>query len=141
MGALSEKVNEVLKNKKKKKWEILKECCEDDIKKMIENGVSIRKQLQIILEAKVIDKLTLSEYYKMLKLHFGYQGQREKVRVFEVSKNASVSKKQKQEASKSSNESVAQKRGNVKEELKKDINILQVAGIDVDSALSAVNDE
>ena len=140
MGILKDRVNKVLESKRKKKWEILKECCEDDIKRMIDENVPIRIQLKVILESRILKKLTLSEYYKIIRLHFGYTGPRERVRVFEVSKKESVTKDVRR-LNNVSMESNVSRRGSVKEALKKDINILKVAGIDIDEALKNINSD
>ena len=138
MGVLKEMVNEVLKGRKKK-WQILKECCEDDIKKMIDEGVPIRVQLKLILESGVIEKLTLSEYYKMLKNHFGYTGKKERIRVFELSNQETKVRQKHTKPIYTSHQNNLTKRKSVKEALKEDIDILKVAGINIDEALNKIN--
>ena len=141
MGLLKDKVKELILAKKPKKWEILKECCEDDIKEMIKAGIPIRKQLKIIQGAQVVDKLSLSEYYKIIKNHFGYAGRAPKVRVFECNKNSKSNNDVVSYNNKSSDLMIKNnrsKRVDVKEALKRDINILSVAGIDIDGAMEVI---
>ena len=70
--ALSDSIYRYKKNKKKAKWEILKEH-EDDIKEMIKIGMSIRKQIDLILENEILEKLNAKEYRDILIKHFDYK--------------------------------------------------------------------
>ena len=135
MGLLSKELEKLKSNKKPKKWEILKECCEDDIKEMIKLGVPLRKQIEIILKTGVLEKLNLKEYHYILKKHFGYTGRREKIRVFEVSEKSSVVKRDKEEDRSivSKTNKKEKKRDTASELLKKDFNIMSVAGYDFDN--------
>jgi len=139
MGLLAKEVEELKKAKKPKKWEILKECCEDDINEMIKLGVPLRKQIEIILNAGVLEKLDLKEYHYILKKHFGYTGKKEKIRVFEVSEEAqsdlkeSKKNKPKVKATVSKEDNTKNKRESASDLLKKDFNIMNVAGYDFDN--------
>ena len=135
MGILRDKVNQLVSGRKKHKWEILKEKCGDDIAEMIDNNISLRTQIELILESGVVNKLTLSEYYNILKKHFGYEGKKEKARVFEVSQKKEAVKKDVTEKAVSNDKVLSHKRRDTKAELSKDINILKAAGIDVDAVL------
>ncbi len=144
MGILQDKVKNVINVQKKKKWQILDECCSDDIKDMLAAEVPLRKQLEIILSAGVLDKLTLNEYYKILKNHFGYIGRQKKAKVFELKNedvNLSTDNKRLKGSAKSISQSQTQRRIDVKKELSKDINLLKTAGIDIDAALDVMNND
>lgn len=136
MGLLQNKVKDIVKTRQKRKWEILKEKCGDDIAEMIKNNIPIRTQVELILQAGIVEKLTLSEYYNMLKKHFGYEGgKKEKIRVFEVSEKDNNIQEKKAHVDAKTN---GANRTSVKSALRQDINILKAAGIDVDEALSGI---
>ena len=136
MGLLKDKVNKLVAGRQKRKWEILKEKCGDDIAEMIKNNIPIRTQVELILQSGVVEKLTLSEYYNMLKKHFGYKGgKKEKIRVFEVSEKDNNIQEKKAHVDAKTN---GANRTSVKSALRQDINILKAAGIDVDEALSGI---
>lgn len=136
MGILSKEVEKAVKQMRVPKWKILKKCCEDDIKKMIENDVPLRKQIEIILNANVLKKLELKEYYYMLKKYFNYTGRQNEVRAFEVNRSS------KKENTKTTDNVVAKNntvtRRNVKKELSKDVDVMALAGYDVDGAFNEI---
>jgi len=133
MGLLRDKVEEALKKRKKKKWEILKECCKDDIEKMIEDGVSLREMIAIIKEAGVVNKLNLKEFHLMLTKHFGYKGRARKVRVFEVAEEEDQAKKAVERNPTKRKKENENTRSTVAEKLSNDFDIAKVAGYDFDN--------
>jgi len=55
------------------KWAILKDKAEIEILKMIRSGLSLEKQIELLLKHGIVEKLERKEYTGILKKHFGYQ--------------------------------------------------------------------
>ncbi len=75
---LMEEIEEEIKRGGSPKWAILKEKAEKEILKMIESGISLEKQIDLLLKHGIVKKLERKEYTNILKKHFGYQGARRK---------------------------------------------------------------
>lgn len=60
-----------LRKKKVTKKEIILNV-KDDIQYMLDNNISIKRQVELILENKIVDKLSTSEFVKILISDFGY---------------------------------------------------------------------
>jgi hypothetical protein len=119
MGLLADKINEIEKKVKKPKWKILKECCDDDIKEMIEKGVPLRKQIDLILGAGILKKLEMKEYYYILTHYFGYEPRRNFAKVFKIENEKGRKDERGSSAivTKSNTKSNTSSRFNVKKEL------------------------
>lgn len=73
---LMEEIETEIKRGGSPKWAILKEKAEKEILKMIEAGIPIEKQVELLLKYKIVEKLERKEYTGIIKKHFGYQGAR-----------------------------------------------------------------
>ena len=70
--SLADDIKEIKDNQKKTKWQILKEH-ENDIMEMIRLNLSIKKQVELILKNKILEKIDDAEYRNILIKHFGYK--------------------------------------------------------------------
>lgn len=75
---LMEDIEVEIKKSKMPKWRILKETVGEEIEVMIESGMTIDKQIELIIKNKILDKLDRKEYTNIIKKHFGYQGRNQK---------------------------------------------------------------
>lgn len=78
---LADEIEKIIKETKLKKWEILKEKAGDEIQKMLENNISLHKQIELILKYGILEKLDYKEYVTILKNHFGYGGRTKKKKI------------------------------------------------------------
>lgn len=77
---LIEDIEEIEKSKMPK-WKKIKEY-EAEVRMMIEKGIPIKKQIELILKNQIVDKLYYKEYRDILVKHFGYTGRQRKQLVF-----------------------------------------------------------
>jgi hypothetical protein len=80
--ALLDDIEQYKKETKVTKWRILKEY-ETEILEMIKLGISIKKQVELVLKNKILTKLDDKEYRNILVKHFGYTGVTKKQVIFE----------------------------------------------------------
>ena len=55
------------------KWKILQEEAGEEIAKMLEYDIPIKKQVELILKNGILEKLDRKEYHNILVKHFGYK--------------------------------------------------------------------
>jgi len=70
--SLMEEIEKVIEEKKIPKWKILQNEADKEIRKMIDSGIPITQQIELLLKYKVVDKLDRKEYTGILVKHFGY---------------------------------------------------------------------
>lgn len=70
MGLL-EDIEMEIQTKKLTKAELLLQV-QDEIQKMLDNGISLKRQIELLLKNKILEKISLSEYKKILTKHFDY---------------------------------------------------------------------
>ena len=79
IGDKEMKIEDIVKKeiqKKAPKWAILKNEAGAEIEKMIQYGIPLKRQIEIILEAGIVEKLDRKEYHNMLIKHFGYEAKK-----------------------------------------------------------------
>ena len=71
--SLLDDINREIEKKKIPKWNILKNIAEVEIKKMIDVGIPITRQIELLLKHNIVNKLERKEYTQIIKKHFGYK--------------------------------------------------------------------
>jgi hypothetical protein len=73
--SLREDILKELENKKAKKQKKEDKILEvrEDIELMLENEISLNKQIELLIKNQVIEKIDLKYYREILKKHFNYQ--------------------------------------------------------------------
>jgi len=67
-----EDIKKEIENKKPTKAELLLKF-ETEINLMMENNIPLTKQVELILKNKILEKIDMSEYKKIVKKHFNYK--------------------------------------------------------------------
>lgn len=73
-SAIDKELNSKTETKRDK---ILK--IKEDIIYMLDNDLSIKKQIDLLVGEKIVDKISQSEYIKILKKDFGYSTREKKI--------------------------------------------------------------
>ena len=111
MSLLEDIKAEISSQKKTKAQKILE--VKDEIILMLENKISLKKQRELLLKNRIVEKITASEYRNILIKHFGYKTNKQKTTKTET-KTEIKQKPKTNPAAKSA-----------KEILSQDINLLQ----------------
>ena len=75
--SLLEDIKAEISTQKKTKAQKLLEI-KNEIDLMLENNISLKKQRELLLKNRIIEKITASEYRNILIKHFGYKTNKQK---------------------------------------------------------------
>jgi len=78
---LMDEIDEIIEGKKETKKDVLKRVAGDEILKMIENGITIQKQVELLLKFGVVEKLDRAEYTRIITKHFWYVPKKNKSKI------------------------------------------------------------
>lgn len=84
--SLKDDIKTAIDSQKKTKSKILNGV-RTEILEMIEAGIPLNKQIELILKNNVVDKITITEYRRILELDFGYTGRNKKQKKVVETKN------------------------------------------------------
>ena len=99
---IKEQINAQKKTKAQKLLEI-----KNEIDLMLENNISLKKQRELLLKNRIIEKITASEYRNILIKHFDYKTNKQKTTKTEI-KTEIKSKPKSNSAAKTAKEILSQ---------------------------------